>query len=346
MKAATKQVKFVRCNLPDGTTFYLVDTPGFDNIFRNGDNVLEDIARSLCKIYISKILLTGVIFFYREDEDGFTNFTLYNLRMFTHLCGAHNAAGVVLATTMWDEAIFEKSKAREEELISTHATHYLASLGRTELVINPSNRRFWRGILRYGSRVIRQDATRESAINIVQFLINRNQPVILQLQEEMVDEDRSLDQTSIWRELGFQLEAPLRQRTLGHDDEIEKQLKQMREALTESNRILKKDLVDHKKVVERGMRKYEDEGKKQRSKEEEAQKIIEEPIAARTQSEILAGMLSPEQMKTHLTSSGFLSIRTTLNLVWEAVQRLFRPPVRHGYRRVEWRCISICLYSK
>jgi hypothetical protein len=103
--------------------------------------------------------------------------------MFRHLCGAAALRNVILTTTFWDQVSDEVGSRREAQLISE----------------------FWAPMTQHGSRVARfYPSTYESAwdlINQFDTSTTLNPRPALQLQTEMVDEGKKLQETSAFRGL-------------------------------------------------------------------------------------------------------------------------------------------------
>lgn len=103
---------------------------------------------------------------------------LLNLSMFEELCGPRALQNVVLTTTMWDN---------EDQLI--------ASQREEELRVD-----FWQPMLVRGCRMARYHRTHQSAWEIIdQFDISARRP--MQVQEEIVDQNKEIRQTSAYRVL-------------------------------------------------------------------------------------------------------------------------------------------------
>ena len=96
--------------------------------------------------------------------------------MFKELCGKDNFKNVVLVTTMWDQVVEDVALRHEQELQSD----------------------FWQSMIRLGSTTHRFHLTEESAWDIINTLSvsppGERRP--LQIQREMVDEDKPLHRTS------------------------------------------------------------------------------------------------------------------------------------------------------
>ena len=116
---------------------------------------------------------------------------LKNLRMFEELCGKNAFHNVILTTTMWDNIGEETGCAREEELKS----------------------RYWKSMLDRNSTTSRFMGTRESALHLIEPLIDAaNKKSSLLLQQEMVDLRNKLPATSAGARLFFETELLVKRR--------------------------------------------------------------------------------------------------------------------------------------
>jgi len=100
---------------------------------------------------------------------------LRNLNLFKELCGKDNFKNVVLVTTMWDQVVEDVGLRHEQELQNN----------------------FWQSMIKLGSTTHRFHLTEESAWEIINTLSaslpGERRP--LQIQREMVDEDKPLHKT-------------------------------------------------------------------------------------------------------------------------------------------------------
>jgi hypothetical protein len=233
--SGTATVCWYECAYNSSTKIIFVDTPGFDDSFKSDAEVLREIADWLSRAYEKKIMLTGIIYLHRITDVRVGGSALKNLSMFRKLCGEDAFGSVVLATTWWDKVDLAFGEEREKELISEKA--------------------FWVGMVNRGSKVFRQNNGAVSARLIVDYLVNRKQKMKLQIQEELVTEKKTLDQTGAGLEVGAQLDARMKQ--------FEVQLKQIREdivgAVNAKDVALQKELDDIKNDKEKEMKKAEEE---------------------------------------------------------------------------------------
>ncbi|KAI8683158.1 hypothetical protein LRP88_04872 [Fusarium phalaenopsidis] len=164
MRSCTSDVAIYPFVLSDSCTVYLIDTPGFD------DSNKSD----------TEILLHGVIYLHRIIDTRMQGSAKKNILLFKKLCGHNALRNVVLATTMWDGVSSEVGRLREKELIETSE--------------------YWGYMMEQGSMCFRVDSP-DSEQHIVQHLASHNDPVTTDLQIQLVDERRRLNETSAGQEL-------------------------------------------------------------------------------------------------------------------------------------------------
>jgi len=142
----------------------------------------------LAEAYEAKILLTGIIYLHRIMDPRLGGKALQNLRMFNRLCGDEALSKVVLATTFWGQI---------NQLV---AMNHEIELGKDE---------FWGKMIKKGSKVLRQDNGSTSAKTIIEYLVRKrtaaNVGVALDIQKEMVDQGKTLDQTGAGQEMNAQI---------------------------------------------------------------------------------------------------------------------------------------------
>jgi hypothetical protein len=197
----TGEVGIFKCYASEIGTFYLVDTPGFDDTRKSDTDILMDLTGWLSEAYQAKILLTGIIYLHRIMDPRLGGKALQNLKMFKSLCGDEALSKVVLATTFWGHVNISTGMDREKELEKSE---------------------FWGRMINKGSKVLRQDQGRASAKDIILYLVRRrtaaNMSVALDIQKEMVDQGKTLDQTGAGQEMNAQILAMKRE----YEDKIVK----------------------------------------------------------------------------------------------------------------------------
>ncbi len=221
----------------------LVDTPGFDDTFRDDAQVLQEVATFLEATYKKNIKLSGIIYLHDITNNKMGHAATANLAMFQALCGDDPLKNVILATTRWGDL---QQDARDR------AVDFEDELTTEE--------KFWGGMVEKGSRVLRFQNSRESAFEILRPLIKRAREMTLQIQQEMAVENRSLAKTSAGEQLNKQLlelEQKLEQQLLKHKKEIE-------DAKSQHNTTMEEWKTNEARKTQAALRKIQDEGIKLR----------------------------------------------------------------------------------
>lgn len=159
----------------------LIDMPSFNDTIGNDAETLNLIAAELAETYRQNRKLSGIIYFHCISDNHMEGSAAKQLRMFREMCGDDSGVlkNVIFATNHWDRL--------ESEEVG------IARL--TELENNPC---FWKTMCAEGSRVARFQATTESALELIRFVIP-NTPLPLRIQREMVGENKLLEETSVGR---------------------------------------------------------------------------------------------------------------------------------------------------
>lgn len=215
---------------------YLVDTPGFDDTTRTDTEVLKDVAFFLSQIYRKDVQLAGIVYLHRITDNRVRGSSMKNLKMFQQLCGDEAFGHVILATSMWntiDEASKDVGDQREQELMS-----------RAE---------FWGTMYKSGSQVARWLGNEQSAQSIVGKIIevhDKAGEAVLKIQQEMVNEDKDLDETAAGREVQREIAAAKAQL-----QEEMKELREMQEEMIkQSNEKLAQDFATQRQAIEKQLR--------------------------------------------------------------------------------------------
>jgi hypothetical protein len=250
-------VEIYPSTLPDGTKLFLVDTPGFDDTYRSDTDILKEIANWLSTAYEENIKLAGIFYLHRIEDVRLGGAAMRNLRMFKALCGDNSLASVVLATTRWRNVDRDEGLLREQQLCTSPKT--------------------WKRMIDFGSKVMRQDQDENSASEILQYLIQRRKPITLDIQVELVDNKKSLNETGAGQELHAELERQKK--------EYEKQLaalrQEMEDAMSKMNADLKEQLQAEKNDLERRLRDAREHDRQLDATREE----IRQQMAREAQSE-------------------------------------------------------------
>lgn len=141
----------------------LIDTPGFDDTLRSGQETFILIGNFLKATYARNISLTGVIYLHRITDSRMQGLSLRSLRTLRMMCGPSNY-NVAIATTMWS-AISNSKEADELESQLTHSDDVAQ-------------------LIKGGAKVYRHDKKEQSAREIVRQLLPK-QNRARQTQEEL-----------------------------------------------------------------------------------------------------------------------------------------------------------------
>ncbi|KAG6908929.1 hypothetical protein DXG01_002708 [Tephrocybe rancida] len=177
-------------HLPDSefpnNRIFLVDTPGFDDSTLPPSEVVRHISIWLANSYSARMKVAGVIYCYNIMDTRWSGSAQENFKLFEMLCGPAAVRKTVIVTTRWnvpkDIAPLEKM---EDKLKKTH----------------------WKSIITDGAAVHRdKDGYRDT----IDYLLVKNayyDP--LQIQEELVDRNKSVYESGVANMLFIQLQQSL-----------------------------------------------------------------------------------------------------------------------------------------
>ncbi|PMD60350.1 uncharacterized protein K444DRAFT_528351, partial [Hyaloscypha bicolor E] len=158
----------------------LVDTPSFDDKNRSDLEILQEIIYFLGLIYSStSVKLAGIIYLQRMTGLGIQSSARRCQNIIEALCGKSALSHLVLATTM-----FESENPWEEERIVRRWFQY-----------------HWGFSLKSVAAVYRHDDTKKSAWRILNYILSLQGGMVLEIQREMIDQRKTLDQTFIGQQL-------------------------------------------------------------------------------------------------------------------------------------------------
>ena len=206
LESCTAEVRRYTCHI-DQHTIYFVDTPGFDDTSRSDTEVLRELANWFTKSYADNVRLNGILYFHRISDNKMQGSAKKNLMMFKKLCGEDALKKVLLVTTMWDRVSMEEGIKREDQLKQTPE--------------------YWGWMMSKGSKTARHDNSLSKAVDILRTLLPEIQDkVTLEIQQEMVEGKKTLDQTGAGKELNSEFAK--------QKETIMKELKDTREQLQEA----------------------------------------------------------------------------------------------------------------
>ncbi|KAF2690594.1 hypothetical protein K458DRAFT_398611 [Lentithecium fluviatile CBS 122367] len=154
-----------------GIRYTLVDTPGFNDTFESDETVTANILQWLESSYRAGAKLNGILYLHSIAAPKMAGSAFDNLCMFRKLCGEDALKHVVLATTFWGTMDPATEERRESALMQ--------------------DRKLWGRMVSAGSKVVRLENTRESALDALR-VVSGASKITLAAQHEMVDEVRGL----------------------------------------------------------------------------------------------------------------------------------------------------------
>lgn len=252
----------------------MIDTPGFDDTSRTDDQVLRQLASWLSFAYQQGYRLNGMVYLQTIGEPRMKGSHLTNLRMFQEMTGLDNMESVVLTTTMWDKTDREIGKKRELELMEKD--------------------NFWQPMIQRKSRVKRFMNDRQSALEIVGILVEKNK-MVPKLQHEMNVEGKNLDQTNAGKAVNKRL---IEQKEI-HEQEKKDLKKQMEKALEENDMKYTQELLDAQETNTKQMQQLEHAQQELKVSNERLLKEKEEQIAQARQEMEKLRESAEQQGKQH-----------------------------------------------
>jgi len=201
MNLVTEKCDIVKVQL-GAQSVYVVDTPGFDDTDRTQGEILEDISKFLATQYAFGLQLRGIIYLHRITDPKVQGSTLNNFIMFKEICGREALENVILLTTMWDVVESESIGAKRQQELRDD---------------------FWADMIENGSMVRKFDGSTAMAEALVCRLLNKP-PVVLQIQRDVMDSKKKLQDTKAGQRILPRIESNLRAtenqiKSLGKDAE-------------------------------------------------------------------------------------------------------------------------------
>lgn len=267
----------------------MIDTPGFDDTNKTDNEVLRDVATWLGSSYKEKIMLHGIIYLHRISDARMQGSAKRNLVMFKKLCGQDALKRVILVTTMWDKVSENEGIAREQELLDTQE--------------------FW-GYMRDNGSICRRHMNQApTAKDIIDSLARHRSTIATNIQQQMVDNNRPLEETDAGKELEKELnkERAIWAKRIKETEEL------MKEALEEQDREAQRALAEERKRYTRMFRETE---QKTESLKDTIEDLMEQHqrnqlkhdkevarLAKRLESQALQGMRPPPRAEMGSTAS-------------------------------------------
>ena len=175
-----------------------MDTPAFGDTHLDHAEVLQRMGSWLETMYDSreshghkgKTKLAGIVYLHDISLTRLES-TRKTLDIFQKLCGKNALKRVVLCTTKWSDTYEEEGERRTAELEET----------------------YWKEMIESGSTVRKLENSQTSAWSVIAPIIGQNRygkmdP--LQIQEELVEDMKSIPETEAGRQLRYSLEQLLK----------------------------------------------------------------------------------------------------------------------------------------
>jgi len=278
LRSETSECDIVRCKIGKHLVA-VVDTPGFDDTDRTDAEILDEIVRFLVVQYELGIKLRGIIYLHRITDNRMSGTAKRYFEMFQRLIGEKNLAHVVLMTTMWGELNDQGVGLRRETQLRNEFWNYMESKG---------------------SHIRSFDGSRGMAQALVCRMM-RKAPIVLRIQEEVVDEEKRLDETDAGKYILPRLEARMKE-SAGKLEDLENRLSKINTGNGEERNKLQKERID--------LSHEQDQDKKRRDKmKKKLGKEIKDDLSKKTNSEKWK-----DRMSIFASVLG-LAISATINLV-------------------------------
>ena len=171
--------------------------------------------------------------------------------MFRELCGDTTLKNVVLVTNMWGEVSQDVGEARERELTTN----------------------FFKPVLDKGAQLARHRNTPESAHDIVRSIM-KNQPMVLQIQRELVDEGKNIIDTAAGEAVNKELNEQMRR----HQAELKAVQEEMLQALNDKDEETRKELEEETRKLKEEMDRVRNDSAGMASNYQEEKKRLEEAM--------------------------------------------------------------------
>jgi hypothetical protein len=225
--------------------FWLVDTPGFDDSRKTDYEILRELSSWMAKSYQEKIRLKGIVYLHRILDVKLGGTGMRNLRMFKKLVGEDNLGSIVLATTFWEQTDPAVGEKREHQLKVTEE--------------------FWGKMVANGSRVFRHDKKITSGTQILQYLLDLSGKATYDIQVDMVDNKKALDETAAGAEVQTQVDKLRKE----YEKKLEDYKKEMQQAIKEQDIASQNEIRELRKAHEDWLLKQEEERDKAQAKADE-----------------------------------------------------------------------------
>ena len=192
------------------------------------------IATYFSEIYYSEKRLDGIVYISPITDTRMSGSAVRDLDIFSKLVGDEALSNVVLVTSKWDLVVDYSKVAEDRE--------------------NALRENFWNPLINMGSRFCRLGPSRLMALHVLDMLLGQV-PKALQIQRELVDDMKTLDQTEAGRLLSNEIlktQESFRRRL----DEMKSELN---DAITARDANMEKSVREEQARFERQLSQAENE---------------------------------------------------------------------------------------
>ena len=188
----------------EGTEFCLVEFPGFGH---NDEDVFQNISTWLKETYEKGEYLSGLLYFHRIINDCHDGSDLRTLSIIKKLCGKERFRNITVVSTYWDKEHEDVAEAREKA--------FKESLD------------VWGDLIHEYASTERLPNERKKCVDFLTKLA-KGDTITLDIQVEMVDEDKSANDTKPAAEMKFYK----RHQAIRDAEELERATEQHRHQLS------------------------------------------------------------------------------------------------------------------
>lgn len=172
--------------------------------------------------------LSGVIYLHRISDNRFGGIAGRNFDIFHKLCGDAASGNVVFVTNMWGEVSRNIGEARERELSD----------------------KFFKPVLEKGAQMVRHHDTVQSAHDVIRRIAG-NRPVVLRIQQELVDERRDIANTAAGEAVNRELNEQMRR----HQAQLKAVQEEMEQAMEENDEETRQELEEERRKLQEQVEK-------------------------------------------------------------------------------------------
>ena len=207
--------------------------------------------------YSAGAKLAGIIYVHRISDDKFGSLAIKNFRMLRKLCGEKTLKNVMLMTNMWERVTPQQGAVREQQLRD----------------------KYFKTAIEKGAQLCRHTHSPESTRAILRKIL-KNTPLVLKIQQELIDQRKDIGQTGAGEELNREIHEVVAryQREIGGLEE------EMQEAIEEKDEESREELEEERRRKQEKMAKLQKDSAEMESKFENARREMEERINARVEA--------------------------------------------------------------